>query len=353
MHDQLILAIGAALGALTCHVGVPAAIKAARATGFVDAPTGKLKIHDTPTPYLGGMALFVPFLTATALVFRLDAQFLGILLAGTLAALLGLMDDFGAMKWSVKLLGQAVIVLVLVRAGVQVQLGGLPPSLNLLLTAVWLLAVMNAFNFLDIMDGLAATVSLLSSLFFLLLALHLGNPHMAAVSAVLFGTLCGYLRYSLPKARIFLGDCGSLFLGTVLGALALALDYSELNVWAVTAPVLVLFVPCFELCFTILVRILRGRAPWQGSPDHVALRLRRFGMSDVQVLTLVAATGVIAGCTSVWIVFGSLAPSPSDSESQAAAIARLASLSPWLVAGVALASLLMAAVLYRAPDRKD
>lgn len=293
------LIVAAPLSFLLAWRGTPMAIAAARATGFMDKPTGDLKRHREPTPYLGGMALFVPFLTAAALAFALDSRFLGVLLAATLASLLGLMDDFGAMRWSVKLAGQGIIVLVLLRAGVGIDLEALPAWANWGLTAAWMLALMNALNFLDIMDGLAASVAATACAFFVVVGLLTGALAMASLSAALLGSLLGYLRFSLPPARIFLGDCGSLFLGATLGSLALGLDYSAQNRWAVFTPILVLGVPVFEICFTILVRVARGRAPWRGSPDHVALRLRRLGRSVPEVLAITVLAGLACGASGL------------------------------------------------------
>lgn len=329
---SLALVVAAPLAFLLALKGTPLAIQAARTTGFMDEPKGDLKKHREPVPYLGGMAIFVPFLTAAALAFAFDARFLGVLLAATLASLLGLMDDFGAMRWSVKLAGQGIIVLVLLRAGVGIDLEILPPALNWLLTAAWMLGMMNALNFLDIMDGLAASVAATCCLFFVVVGVLNGATAMASLSAALLGSLLGYMRYSLPPARIFLGDCGSLFLGATLGSLALGLDYSSHVPWAVVTPVLVLGVPVFEITFTILVRIARGRAPWRGSPDHVALRLRRLGRSVPEVLAITTLAGLGSGAAGLVLL---------RCEARTAAIAGIL---------VALAAAGFAAMLLRAPD---
>ena len=298
----LLLPVAALLAALLAAAGTPIAIAAAKRTGFLDRPTGALKTHREPVPYLGGLAIFVPFLTAAALLFELDGRYLAVLLAATLATLLGLMDDFGAMRVGVKLAGQLVIVLVLLKADAGVQLSGVPAWINPVLTALWMLAAMNALNFLDVMDGLAACVALVAAAWFVALALMTSAPHMASLSAALFGSLAGYLRFSLPPARIFLGDAGSLFLGATLGALALAIDYSHANDWAVLAPVLVLGVPVYEIAFTVLARALRGRPPWRGSPDHAPLRLRRFGLRVEAVLVVAATAGLLGGAAATWLV---------------------------------------------------
>jgi UDP-GlcNAc:undecaprenyl-phosphate GlcNAc-1-phosphate transferase len=300
--SPLFLGIAGMLAFLLAWLGTPLAIEAARATGFLDRPGGDLKTHRAPTPYLGGMAVFVPFLASAALVFVLNGALLGVLLAATLAALLGLMDDFGAMRWGVKLAGQGIILLTLLRADVRLQVDALPPWLNVVLTAAWMIAVINAVNFLDIMDGLAVTACAVASAFLLAVAVMTGEAAMASLSACLLGALLGYMRSSLPPARIFLGDCGSLFLGTTLGALALALDYSRSNPWAVVAPILILGVPLFEFAFTIGVRVLRRRRPWQGSPDHVALRLRRMGRTIPEILALSTAAGILLGGAATWLV---------------------------------------------------
>jgi UDP-GlcNAc:undecaprenyl-phosphate GlcNAc-1-phosphate transferase len=346
MPEYLSIPIAAVVAAVLAWFGTPLAIRAAKKTDFVDRPGGSLKHHAEATPYLGGMAIFVPFLTVAALVFPPDQAFLGVLLAATLAALLGLMDDFGAMKPGVKFVGQFVIVLVLLRTGVRIDIEVLPEGLNLALTAFWMLAIMNALNFLDIMDGLAATVALVAACSFLAIALLTKDPYMASISAVLVGTLVGYIRYSLPKASIFLGDSGSLFLGTVLGSLALALDYSAVDRWAVAAPILILAVPAFEITFTIGVRILKGLRPWMGSPDHVALRLRRFGLSVPQVLLVVASAGLVGGCLASWIVVGAMLPEGGG----AAQDWEPAGASPWVVGLSALVGLAAAVALSRAPE---
>lgn len=326
------LLIAGCLAFLLALAGTPVAIRAARATGFMDEPGGDLKKHREPVPYLGGMAVFVPFLTACALVFPLDQRFLGVLLAATLAALLGLMDDFGAMRWSVKLAGQAVVVLVLLRSDVAIDIAALPTWGNLALTAVWMLALMNAVNFLDIMDGLAASACATSAAFFLAVAVVTGSGAMASLSAALLGALLGYMRFSVQPARIFLGDCGSLFLGATLGALALGLDYSRQNPWAVLAPILVLGVPVFELSFTILVRLGRRRAPWRGSPDHVALRLKRLGRSVPEIVAITTLLGCGSGAAALWLLRGG------------------ATSALVVGAGAVVAAAAFAALLLRAPD---
>ena len=310
LFERFEIPISATLAALLAFTGTPLAIRAAKKSGFVDKPNTPLKRHAEPTPYLGGMAVFVPFLTAAALVFDLDRGFLGVLLAATLAATLGLMDDFGAMRAGVKMVGQLVIILVLLRSGVRIDVEVLPIWLNLALTAFWLLSIKNALNFLDIMDGLAATVSAIAAAFFLVVALITRDHQMAALAAVLLGALLGYLRYSLPKARIFLGDSGSLFLGVVLGSLALDLNYSEETRRAVVTPLLILAVPCFEIAFTVACRVLKGRKPWLGSPDHVALRLRRLGLSVPQVLVVAAAGGLVGGGLGIWLLIGGWQAAP-------------------------------------------
>ena len=133
--------------------GTPIARKAALGFGIVDRPDGKLKTHHVPTPYFGGVAVFLAVLVSLLLVFDFQPQLLGLLLAGELVLLLGLIDDLGALTPGVKFAGQFLAVWVLIKADVMTHVGYLPPWGNVLLTAFWLVAVMNAINIIDIITS--------------------------------------------------------------------------------------------------------------------------------------------------------------------------------------------------------
>ena len=265
----------------------PLAREAALRFGIVDRPDGRLKQQTTPVPYLGGLAVFLAYLVALGMVFAFDTLLLGLLLAGTLTLLVGLVDDFGVLTPAAKLAGQAVAVFVLLRSGAVIELAQVPQGLRWPLAGLWLFAVCNAFNLLDIMDGLAAGVGTVAAVAFGVVALSTGEYPEAAASFALAGALAGFLVFNFQPARIYLGDAGSLAVGITLGALALAIRWSERSAAGFLAPLAILAVPLADTAYVSVLRARAGRPFWHGSPDHFPLRLHR--MLDGSVRRTVAA----------------------------------------------------------------
>ena len=284
------------LAAAFSHYLTPVLRQAALRFGIVDRPDGKLKNHRSPVPYLGGIAIYLSFLLSLALTAEFERQVLGILLSGSIVVILGLIDDLGALGPSVKLTGQIVAVLTLMKASVTIKLSFLPPSVSLVLSFLWLLAITNAFNLIDIMDGLSAGVALIASLVLACVAAGSGRPVIAVLLAALAGSLGGFLRYNFEPARIYLGDTGSLFLGLMLGALAMNNSYTSRNLVASLSPVVILGVPIFDMLLVMFIRWRRGIPIMRGSPDHFALRLRKWRLSTRQTVAVsYAATALLGG----------------------------------------------------------
>jgi len=287
----LAFVIAAALG----HYLTPVLRQAAIRFGIVDRPDGKLKNHRSPVPYLGGIAIYLSFLLSLALTVEFQREVLGILLAGAIVVLLGLIDDLGALSPAVKLAGQVVAILTLMKASVTIKLAFLPPALSLILSFLWLLAVTNAFNLIDIMDGLAAGVALIASVVLALVAAGSGREMVATLLAGLAGSLAGFLRYNLEPARIYMGDTGSLFVGLMLGALAMNNSYTTKNPVASLSPVVILGVPLFDMLFVMFIRWRRGIPVMHGSPDHFALRLRKWRLTTRQTVGASALSTAVLG----------------------------------------------------------
>ena len=240
-----------------------------------------------------------------ALVFEFDRRVLGLLLAGTLVVLLGLVDDLGVLSPSVKLAGQLVACWVLVKSDVMLHIVWLPPWANLLLTVLWLLTAVNALNLLDIMDGLATGVGVIVCLGLVAATLAGGDRVIPVMAAALGGSLLGFLPFNAAPARIYLGDSGSMFLGLMLGALGMTGDYTAHNRLGFLTPLLLLGVPLFDTAFVSAVRLSRGASPFRGSPDHFPLRLRRLGLS-VRGVTRVATIASLGLATlalaNIWLL---------------------------------------------------
>ena len=298
LYYVLTLSVAAVLAtALT-----PRMREAAIRFGIVDRPDGNLKTHREPVPYLGGLAIYLAFLLALSLTFRFSEQVLGLLLAGSLVVILGLIDDLGQLGPWTKLAGQMVAVMVLVKSGIYIKLAFLPLWAAIVLSVVWMLAVINAFNLIDIMDGLSAGTAGVAAIILLVVAELNGDSTAAVVLAALGGACFGFLRFNFEPARIYMGDAGSMFLGLLLGALAMDLAYTDRNPVAALAPALILGVPIFDMLFVMYIRRKRGLPIMLGSPDHVALRLRKWRLTTRQTVTLSYGVTTLLGVSAVAMI---------------------------------------------------
>lgn len=323
-----LLAFGLAL--LISLYTTPLMRTAALRFGIVDRPDGRLKKQSEPVPYLGGLAIYLSFLLALTATRRFDStEVLGMLLAGAIVVILGLIDDLGVLSPGIKLAGQVVAVLALINASVYIKLGFLPPPLAIVLSFLWLLGIINAFNLIDVMDGLAAGVAAAAAFILFLIAAVNGRQTYAILLAALCGALLGFLRYNVEPARIYMGDTGSMFIGLMLGALAMNNSYTRQNLVASVAPVVILGVPIFDTLFVMYVRYRRGLPVFLGSPDHFALRLRKWRLTTRQTVRASWAATVALGGLAIAMMLSETA------------------VALGILAGIALASIVMALLLRR------
>lgn len=292
------------LGFLFALYGVPIARRAALKYGIVDSPDGRLKHQHEPVPYFGGLAIYLAFLMSLAFTFEFRHDVLGIILGGTIVVMLGLIDDFGVLTPAAKLTGQLLAVFVLIKSGIRIEIAALPEWLDLLLTVFWMVGLINAFNLLDIMDGLSAGVGAVSASCLLVVALLQGDQAIAFMLAALIGSLVGFLRYNWQPARIYMGDTGAMFIGLLLGAMTMIGKYPSDHPLSLLTPVLILGIPIFDTLFVMYIRSRRGIPIFWGSPDHIAIRLRHWGMSIPQIVLgsylATAIVGVI-GLAMMWV----------------------------------------------------
>ena len=294
------------LALLLALYGVPLARRAALRFNVVDRPDGRLKQQASPVPYFGGLAVYLAFLVSLALTFEFRQDVLGVVLAGTLMVMMGLIDDFGVLTPGPKLIGQLVAVFVLIKSGIRIEIAALPDWLDLLLTVVWMVGIINAFNIIDVMDGLAGGVGIIACLWLFVVAVLNQDAMVAVMLAALAGSLVGFLRHNFHPASIYLGDAGSLFVGLMLGALAMIGKYTAVNPVAVLTPVLILGMPVFDTLFVMYIRWMRGVPVFWGSPDHFALRMRRWSLSVPQVAVISYTVALLLGGTGLLLMFVSL-----------------------------------------------
>ncbi len=283
---MILLALTFLVAVLLSVYGVPIARRAALKFGIVDSPDGRLKHQGEPVPYLGGLAIYLSFLVSLAFTFEFRQDVLGIVLSGTLIVMLGLIDDFGVLSPGTKLAGQFLAVFVLIKSGICIEIASLPHWVDIILTVFWMIGIINAFNLLDIMDGLSAGVGVVSAAFLCVVAILNGDQTIAFMLAALMGSLLGFLRYNWRPASIYMGDSGAMFIGLMLGALSMIGKYTQGHSVSLLTPVLILGMPIFDTLFVMYIRFLRGLPVFLGSPDHIAIRLRHWGLSVTHVVLL-------------------------------------------------------------------
>lgn len=260
----------------------------ARRIGQMDAPSNR-KVHRAPMPLMGGLAIYGAFLLAL-LLFRDWPQHIvelgAILVGATWLAVVGFIDDRIELSPWAKFPAQALAALLVIALGIRVDLFNMP-ILDGLITFVWIVGIINAINFLDNMDGLAAGVSAIAALFMFILAMVQGQYLVAPLAAALCGSTIGFLIYNFNPATTFMGDMGSMVLGFVLAVLGVKLKFNIPLAVSWSIPLLVLGLPLFDTTLVVFTRIREGRSPLQGGKDHTSHRLAAMGLSQrAAVITL-------------------------------------------------------------------
>jgi UDP-GlcNAc:undecaprenyl-phosphate/decaprenyl-phosphate GlcNAc-1-phosphate transferase len=221
--------------------------------------------------------------------------------------LLGIIDDLKPLGPRIKLVGQIIAIFVLIKCDIYIDIILMPDWLDILLTFFWMLAVINAFNIIDIMDGLSAGVGLIAALVLFMVGLINGHAMMAVMSLALAGALLGFVRYNFNPAKIYLGDAGSMFIGLMLGTLAMIGVYGDSNQAGVLAPLMILGIPLYDTMLVMYLRWRKGIPVIQGSPDHFALRLRKSGLSTRQTVVITYATAAVLGAAALGMILASTA----------------------------------------------
>jgi len=281
----------------------PLTRRIARRVGLLDKPGGR-KAHAAPTPLLGGLAIYGAFILAL-LAFPHWPQYalqLGAILAGsTWLAFVGLVDDRIGLSPRSKFPAQFLAALAVLASGISIDLTH-SPILNDLLTLLWIVGIINALNFLDNMDGLAAGVSAIAAAGFFLLAISQGQELVSALSASLCGAAIGFLIYNFNPASTFMGDMGSMVLGFVLSVVGIKLHfYSQSTAVTWMIPVLVLGLPLFDTSLVVYTRLREGRSPFVGGRDHTSHRLVSLGLSSKRSVVILYGACVILSASALVI----------------------------------------------------
>jgi len=294
---------------------------------------GERKLQDKPMPLLGGLAIFLAFLVTivvnililliiklspgflnlfpsevgSALMrnlprfLRLLPQLIGILLGGTIILLLGLIDDIKGLRPETKILGQVLVILPLITLGVRITLFIPNFYIGSLVTLVWMVAIINAFNLLDNMDGLTAGVGLIACFICFMVTSQQHQTFTSIALLAFAGALLGFLRYNFSPAKIFLGDAGSMFIGYILAVLTITASYYKEGLpthLPVVMPILILAVPIFDTLSVISIRIKRKEPIFGGDKNHFSHRLVTLGFSQRGAVLFIYLISFCLGITA-------------------------------------------------------
>jgi UDP-GlcNAc:undecaprenyl-phosphate GlcNAc-1-phosphate transferase len=287
--------------------------------GFVDRPDGHRKLHRDAVPLGGGIVVFISAAIVVAALFAIPNPYsaglatrgqdaLGLFLGGLVIVLVGLADDVIGLRGRQKLLGQTLAAAVLLACGLsidriqifdwQLDLG----RWSIPLTLFWFLGAINSVNLLDGIDGLATTLGIVLSTAIGLMAATTGHPELAVIALVFAASLCGFLRFNFPPARMYLGDAGSMLIGLIVGALAIQASLKGPGTVLLAAPVVIWTVPIFDSAAAILRRKLTGRSVYTSDRAHLHHALtERVGNCRALVWLAVASSATSLGAlASVW-----------------------------------------------------
>ena len=284
-----------ALGAVLALTPIVRAI--ATAGGFVARPTSD-RWHRKPVPLLGGIAIAVAAASSALMFGWYHRELLAVVTAALAMAFVGVVDDIKQLKPSTKLTAQIAVACALIAQGVQLHWTHSQIA-DAFLTIFWFVAITNAFNLLDNMDGLCAGVASIAALAYCGSA-ALGQVELQFAGAAIAGAAAGFLVFNFKPASIFMGDGGSMFLGAMLAALPIATGSNTPRsvVFAILVPGLVVLIPIFDTAFVTISRKLSSRPASTGGRDHTSHRLVALGFSERQAVlvlwALAAAGGFVA-----------------------------------------------------------
>jgi len=290
------------------------------ARGWVSLPSSDRHVHSRPIPRLGGVAIFVTLCCMALLAHWLPEDFptrefplsqlaLKILGPATIIFLVGLIDDFRGLSAYVKITAQAGAAVLLFCNGIGISqlsiLAGhahLGWLVGLPLTILWVLWITNAFNLIDGLDGLAAGSALFSTLVTCVVALLGHNEVVLILSLVLAGAITGFLRYNFNPASIFLGDCGSLLIGFLISAIAIAGSHKSPTMVAVAIPIVSLGLPILDVAVAVLRRFLSCRRIFAPDREHIHHKLLGQGISHRQTVLVLYGVSACFGLFSLLLL---------------------------------------------------
>ena len=273
--------------------------------GAIDKPN-QIKIHSEPIPRLGGLAIYVAFLISIIFIYYFNKnlffishnKILGIFIGGTIVFIAGLIDDVITIKASYKLIIQAIAASILFYYGIRINFF---PNLwiSYFFTIIYVVGAYSAMDMIDGLDGLAAGITAICSIFFIIVFWQQGNEFGILVSLILIGSSLGFLGHNFCPANIFMGDSGSMLLGFLLATLMLVYTNKPYDIVRFIIPILILGVPILDNFITFLYRFREGNSFLAGDLNHFYNRIINCGVSHKNTVLIMCLVSVIFGLNAI------------------------------------------------------
>lgn len=295
---------------LIAYVTTPVVKDLAVKVGAIDIPKDGRRMHSHPIPRMGGLAIFLGFLLSVIICIPAGTRMRGLLLGSVIIVVLGIFDDIYALGAKLKFVVQIVAALVVVISGNRITILSNPNifssdpiwnlgSWSIPITVIWIVAITNAVNLIDGLDGLACGVSSISALTMLVIALCVAEADVAIIMAALAGACLGFLPFNSNPAKIFMGDTGSTFLGFVMAVTSINGLFKLYNVISFAVPFLMLGLPIFDTCSAIIRRVSHGQSPMTADRSHIHHKLIDMGFSQKQAVAVLYIISAILGLSAV------------------------------------------------------
>lgn len=273
--------------------------------GAMDAPDAR-KVHTTPIPRMGGLAIYLAFVVAVVASMHLTREIVGLLIGGSVILAVGIIDDIYQLPAKVKLFWQIVAASVLVIFDMRIEwftnpFGGYIylEYFAIPITILWVISLTNVVNLIDGLDGLAAGVSVIAAVTIILVALKQGFYPVAVLTAALAGGATGFMKYNFNPATIFMGDTGSMFLGYMLAAISMLGAVKSATTIALVVPGVALGLPIMDTAFAIVRRYTNGQPIFKPDKGHLHHRLLAMGLSQKQTVLLMYVISAGLGFSAI------------------------------------------------------
>lgn len=315
-YQSMAITVAALLAAMVVTmIAMPFVVRLAVRLGAIDMPgkagtDSERHLHTQPTPRMGGLAIFVGFLAAILLLMQLNVRLVTMLLGAAILVVLGMVDDARGLSAGFKLVVQVIAAAIAAAGGSLIRYLSAPSFLSesghldlgvwaLPFTVFWIVLITNAVNLIDGLDGLAAGVSVISSICLVIVALVYSDMTVAVICGALTGGCAGFLPYNISPARIFMGDTGSTFIGFILAVASVQGLFKIYALISFAVPFFMLGLPIFDVCFAVVSRVIHGENPMKADRKHVHYRLLDMGLTKQQTVAVLYVISGLLGVTAV------------------------------------------------------